>query len=171
MADPYLGEIRLFAGNYAPDTWLFCDGTVLPIAQFNNLFDLIGTTYGGDGENTFNLPDLRGRVPIHQGTGQSGSTYQIGELGGVEQVTLTAQQLPAHGHPFVASTAGGNATNPQGRVIASPPGISPYLPDVPSTNLAPNTVGPVGGSQPHENRTSFIVINYIICVEGGTLPR
>jgi len=170
VADAYLGEIKLWAGNFEPLPFKFCDGRALAIAQFNDLFNLIGTAYGGDGATTFNLPDLRGRVPIHQGTGSTGTTYSLAETGGVERVTVSVPQLPAHTHPFLASTAGGDAVNPQGRVIASPPGISPYQPDVPTANLAPSAVGPAGGSQPHENLSPFILINFIICVQDGVFP-
>src|SRR3954451_14775137 len=101
MAQPYVGEIRMFAGNFAPAGWMFCDGTLLPISDNETLFNLIGTTYGGDGQQTFALPDLRGRVPVHQGTGQS--AYDLAESGGVEQVTLTTQQTPAHNHALAAT--------------------------------------------------------------------
>src|ERR1051326_1475358 len=106
MSTPYIGEIRLFAGNFAPVGWLFCDGSTLPISQYDVLFNLIGTTYGGDGQNTFDLPDLRGRVPLHQGSNQA-STYVLGEEGGVESVTLTTQQIPQHTHALQATTASG----------------------------------------------------------------
>src|SRR3954471_9693709 len=111
MAQPYVGEIRMFAGNFAPAGWMFCEGQLLPISENETLFQLIGTTYGGDGESTFQLPDLRGRVPIHQGTGGEGS-YTLGESGGVEQVTLTTQQIPIHTHALLGSTATGTQTTP-----------------------------------------------------------
>src|SRR5690242_15737524 len=104
MAQPYVGEIRMFAGNFNPNGWMFCEGQLLPISENETLFQLIGTTYGGDGESTFALPDLRGRVPIHQGTGPDGTTYQMAETGGVETVTLTVGQIPNHSHPFLATT-------------------------------------------------------------------
>src|SRR5687767_6533995 len=111
MAQPFVGEIRIFAGNFAPNGWMFCEGQTLPISENETLFGLIGTTYGGDGEETFNLPNLASRVPIHQGTGPDGTTYQIGEMAGTEQETLTAQQIPNHSHPMAASTA--VAQNPE----------------------------------------------------------
>src|SRR3954452_11916502 len=114
MALPYLGEIRLFGGNFAPVGWLFCDGAALAIAQYDTLFQLIGTTYGGDGQTTFNVPDLRGRAPLHQGTASSGTTYTIGEMAGAEEVTLTVQQLPVHSHPLFASLGAGGTANAQG---------------------------------------------------------
>src|SRR4051794_30703113 len=98
MAQPYVGEIRIIAGNFAPAGWMFCDGSLLPISENDTLFQLIGTTYGGDGQVTFALPDLRGRVPIHMGSAATGTTYNLGEMAGVEEVTLTTQQLPAHTH-------------------------------------------------------------------------
>src|SRR6186997_452380 len=112
MAQPYVGEIRMFAGNFPPVGWMFCDGQLLPISENETLFQLIGTTYGGDGESTFGLPDLRGRLPIHQGDNQ-GSTFALGEEGGVEEVTLTTQQIPAHSHALLGSTGNGSQANPQ----------------------------------------------------------
>src|SRR3954453_6845221 len=117
MAQPYIGEIRLFGGNFAPAGWAFCDGSTLPISEYDTLFNLIGTTYGGDGQETFALPDLRGRVPVHQGTA-SGPTFQLGESGGTESVTLTAQQIPAHSHSLLASGSQGTDNSPAGRLPA-----------------------------------------------------
>src|SRR5437870_1250464 len=111
MGEPYVGEIRLFAGNFPPNGWMFCEGQLLPISENEVLFQLIGTTYGGDGQSTFALPDLRGRVPIHQGTGSGLSTYILGENGGVEEVTLTTQQIPIHTHPALCVTSGGSASS------------------------------------------------------------
>src|SRR5437588_6820805 len=108
MAQPYVGEIRIFAGNFAPAGWMFCEGQLLPISENETLFQLIGTTYGGDGQSTLALPDLRGRVPIHQGSSTTGTTYQIAQNGGVESVTLTTQQIPVHNHPLLAASASGN---------------------------------------------------------------
>src|SRR5881275_2154708 len=121
MAQPYVGEIRMFAGNFAPAGWMFCDGTQLPISQNETLFVLIGTTYGGDGQTTFNLPDLRGRIPVHQGS-NSGRTFQIGESAGVEPVTLTTNQLPNHNHSFIGTTNQGGTTNPPTNIVAQNPG-------------------------------------------------
>src|SRR3954452_22737609 len=110
MAQPYVGELRMFAGNFAPAGWMFCEGATLPISEYETLFNLIGTTYGGDGQSTFNLPNLASRVPMHFGTGPGGITYQIGEMGGVEQVTLTSQQIPIHTHSLLGSTNTGTGT-------------------------------------------------------------
>src|SRR3954470_5084809 len=119
MAQPYVGEIRLFAGNFAPNGWMFCQGQPLPISEYETLFQLIGTTYGGDGQQTFNLPDLSSRVPIHMGTGPDGTTYQLGEMAGTEEETLTTQQIPNHTHPLTASQSSGVASNPSGKVLAA----------------------------------------------------
>src|SRR5436305_5925258 len=117
MAQPYVGEIRMFAGNFAPNGWMFCEGATLPISENDVLFQLIGTTYGGDGEETFNLPNLASRIPIHMGTAPSGNTYQIGEMAGVEEVTLTTQQIPSHTHPAVATSNVGNTVSPANKVL------------------------------------------------------
>jgi microcystin-dependent protein len=167
MAQPYVGEIRMFAGNFAPNGWMFCEGQTLPISENDVLFQLIGTTYGGDGEETFNLPNLASRVPIHMGTGPDGVTYQIGEAAGVEQVTLSTQQIPNHTHPLTASTANGTITTPGGNVLAqSPGGVKPYLEQDADTNLNAGTIGGAGGSQPHENCQPFLCINFIISLFG-----
>ncbi len=118
MPEPYIGEIRMFAGNFAPVGWMFCEGQTLPISENDALFTLIGTTYGGDGQETFNLPNLASRVPIHMGTGPDGTTYQIGEMAGTEQETLTTQQIPIHNHQLMASTGPGALTLPA--VISRP---------------------------------------------------
>src|SRR6184192_840441 len=136
MAQPYVGEIRMFAGNFAPAGWMFCDGTSLPISENETLFQLIGTTYGGDGQTTFALPDLRGRVPVHQGTDpNTSSNYVIGEAGGVETVTLTTQQIPAHTHALTATTAAGTQPNPGGNLLANSQGPQPYIQENPDGNL------------------------------------
>jgi microcystin-dependent protein len=164
---PYVGEIRMFAGNFGPAGWMLCQGQTLPISEFEVLFNLIGTTYGGDGQETFVLPDLRGRLPVHQGKGPNiTQTYVIGEPFGVESVTLNVQQLPIHNHAFLASTAPGVTTDPRGSVLASPPSIAPYLREAPVQALPPATVGPYGDSQPHENRAPILAINYIISLFG-----
>lgn len=167
MAQPYVGEIRMFAGNFAPNGWMFCEGQTLPIAENEVLFQLIGTTYGGDGEETFNLPNLASRVPMHMGTGPDGTTYQIGEMAGTEQETLTIQQIPNHTHPLTASTALGAQPNPQDAVLAqTPASIRPYFEDVPAVNMSAAAISPAGGSQPHENTQPFLCINFIISLFG-----
>src|SRR3954467_15618956 len=134
MAQPYVGEIRMFAGNFAPNGWMFCEGQPLPISENEVLFQLIGTTYGGDGEETFNLPSLASRIPIHMGTGASGTTYQIGEMAGVEQVTLTVNQMPPNTHTFFCSGDAGSVPAPAGNVLGALSPVSIYHP----TNAAPN---------------------------------
>jgi microcystin-dependent protein len=117
MAQPYVGEIRMFAGNFAPSGWMFCDGQLLPISENETLFNLIGTTYGGDGQETFALPNLQSRVPIHMGV-RAGITYQLAEMAGTEQETLNTNQMPIHTHAFVASTAVANSNSPANQLIA-----------------------------------------------------
>jgi len=166
MAQPYVGEIRMFAGNFAPNGWMFCEGQTLPISENEVLFQLIGTTYGGDGEETFNLPNLASRVPIHMGTGPDGTTYQIGEMAGTEQETLTVQQIPNHTHPFLATS--GNATTRDPIPNNSPATATGdfYIANLDPVPLSPQTVTPAGGSQPHENTQPFLCINFIISLFG-----
>jgi microcystin-dependent protein len=155
----------MFAGNFAPNGWMFCEGQTLPISENEVLFQLIGTTYGGDGQETFNLPNLASRMPLHMGTGPDGTTYQLGEMAGTEQETLTVQQIPAHGHPFTAANATATAKTPAGGVFGTAQG------DVYTTSFTPATmsaqaIGPSGGSQPHENTQPFLCINFIISLFG-----
>jgi microcystin-dependent protein len=157
MAQPYVGEIRIFAGNFPPTGWKFCDGEMLPIAQNETLFQLIGTTYGGDGEETFALPDLRGRAPLH-----FIDPLTIGTTGGVENVTVTVPQTPVHSHPLLATTAAGTSANPQGNVLATSQAVLLYRESSANQPLAPTAVAPVGGSQPHENMQPFLCLNFII---------
>ena len=161
MAQPYVGEIRMFAGNFAPAGWMFCEGQLLPISENETLFQLIGTTYGGDGESTFGLPDLRGRIPVHQGNG-----LILAETGGAEEITLTLPQIPAHSHPLLASQAGGNVNTPTGNVTAESAAVKIYLEDSPTGNMLPNAVGPTGGSQPHTNFQPYLCVSFIISLFG-----
>lgn len=162
---PYVGEIRMFAGSFAPVGWMFCNGQSLRISENDVLFQLIGTTYGGDGQETFNLPDLQSRIPLHMGTGPDGTTYQIGEMAGTEQETLTVQQIPNHSHPLVASNTTANSPNPSDHILASSTAMKPYINDVAGVALN-NQITPAGGSQPHENMKPFLCINYIISLFG-----
>jgi len=165
MPEPYIGEIRMFAGNFAPNGWMFCEGQTLPISENDALFTLIGTTYGGDGQETFNLPNLASRVPIHMGTGPDGTTYTLGEMAGTEQETLTTQQIPSHTHPWMASQANANNTEPIGGV----PGITQgdfYTTSFTASPMAAQLITPAGGSQPHENTQPFLCINFIISLFG-----
>lgn len=161
MAQPYVGEIRMFAGNFAPAGWMFCEGQLLPISENETLFQLIGTTYGGDGQSTFALPDLRGRIPLHQGNG-----FILAETGGAEEITLTVSQIPAHSHPLLASTGPGTANTPVGNLTAESASISLYIEDVPNANLNAQAVSPVGGSQPHTNFQPYLCVNFIISLFG-----
>lgn len=170
MGQPYVGEIRMFAGNFAPNGWMFCEGQSLPIAENEVLFQLIGTTYGGDGEETFNLPNLASRVPMHMGTGPDGTTYQLGEMAGTEQETLTVQQIPSHNHALLASTSA-SQLSPNGAFLTVPTssqqGVLLYnTATAPTIALHPNTIQPSGGSQPHENTQPFLCINFIISLFG-----
>jgi microcystin-dependent protein len=167
MAQPYIGEIRMFAGTFAPLGWEFCDGQQLPISENEALFQLIGTTYGGDGEETFNLPNLQSRVPLHFGNGPDGVNYPLAQQAGTESETLTTQQIPVHTHPLVATTAAGTFTNPGGSVLAQVAGgLKPYIEDTPAVAMNANAISPAGGSQPHENCQPFLCINYIISLFG-----
>jgi microcystin-dependent protein len=163
MAQPYVGEIRMFAGNFAPAGWMFCEGQLLPISENETLFQLIGTTYGGDGESTFALPDLRGRIPIHQGNG-----FILAETGGAEEITLTTTQIPAHSHPLLGSTATALASDPTNNVGAkiTTASVFAYGTDAPKTQLGPQTVGPTGGSQPHTNFQPYLCVDFIISLFG-----
>jgi microcystin-dependent protein len=172
MAQPFVGEIRMFAGNFNPNGWMFCEGQLLPISENETLFQLIGTMYGGDGESTFALPDLRGRIPLHFGAGPDGVTYVQAEASGVEEVTLTTQQIPIHTHAMFCSSGGGtNSSNPA-NAVASVSDLSQYnnltVAPAPNTQLGtpPFVSAPTGGSQPHENHMPFLCINYIISLFG-----
>ena len=163
MAQPYVGEIRMFAGNFAPAGWMFCEGQLLPISENETLFNLIGTTYGGDGQSTFALPDLRGRLPMHFGNG-----FILAETGGAEEITLTVNQIPAHSHLALGSTNTGTGTAPQGNVLSNLPVAtnSGYGTDNPQTNMSPLSVSSVGGSQPHNNFQPYLCVDFIISLFG-----
>ncbi len=163
MAQPYVGEIRIFAGNFAPAGWMFCEGQLLPISEYETLFNLIGTTYGGDGQSTFALPDLRGRLPLHFGNG-----FTLAETGGVETVTLTVSQIPAHTHALLASTALASLPDPANAVTAQSRtvGTNLYLEDNPNTTLAPASINTIGGSQPHSNFQPYLCLDFIISLFG-----
>jgi len=163
MAQPYVGEIRMFAGNFAPAGWMFCEGQLLPISEYETLFNLIGTTYGGDGQSTFALPDLRGRIPIHQGNG-----FILAETGGVETVTLTVSQIPAHSHPLLGSSTIATLFDPGNNVggkltVAA---VFQYGTDAPLQPLSPSAVGSTGGSQPHNNFAPYLCVDFIISLFG-----
>ena len=161
MAQPYVGEIRIFAGNFAPAGWMFCEGQLLPISENETLFQLIGTTYGGDGQSTFALPDLRGRLPMHQGNG-----FILAENGGVEEVTLTTQQIPVHTHAVLCSNNNGDSTQPQNNVPATNASVQIYRAQPPGVQFNAQAVGPTGGSQPHTNFQPYLCVNFIISLFG-----
>lgn len=167
MGTPYVGEIRMFAGNFAPVGWMLCQGQALSISENDVLFQLIGTTYGGDGVNTFNLPDLRSRIPIHQGS-NAGQVFVIGQSAGEETVTLTTQQIPAHSHVPQASTSNTsppNVSSPSNMVWAQST-LDDYSSAAPTSPMAAAAVQGSGGSQPHDNMVPFLVINFIISLFG-----
>ena len=167
MSDPYIGEIRIFAGSFAPAGWMFCSGQQLPISENEALFQLIGTTYGGDGEETFNLPNLQSRIPIHQGQGTGLSSHMLAETGGAEEITLTTQQIPVHTHPLLPTTSVGNQIGPGGALPAQTAGgLQPYFEAAPNAAMSPQSVGPVGGSQPHTNFQPYLCVNYILSLFG-----
>ncbi|HYD23790.1 MAG TPA: tail fiber protein [Croceibacterium sp.] len=160
MTTPYIGEIRMFAGSFAPAGWAFCDGQAIPISENDALFQVIGTTYGGDGEETFNLPNLQSRVAMHSGNG-----HIVGEAGGAESVTLSTQQIPIHSHAPVASSDPASVKGATGGVLGRAPAeayASEFTPEL----LSPQSISPVGGSQPHENMQPFLVISFIISLFG-----
>lgn len=167
MAQPYVGEIRMFAGNFAPAGWAFCDGQLLPISENETLFQLIGTTYGGDGESTFAMPDLRGRIPIHFGSSSGGQTYVLAETGGVESVTISVNQLASHTHAPLGSSGIASNPTPTGLTFATASGGDVY-----NTNpgggapLLASTVSSIGGSQPHENMQPYLCVSFIISLFG-----
>jgi microcystin-dependent protein len=159
MSQPYVGEIRIFGGNFAPVGWMFCDGQLLPISEYDTLFNLIGTYYGGDGQSTFGLPDLRGRLPIHMGNG-----FVLSQTGGVETVTLTANTIPAHNHTVTASSSPSYTSVPNGNYLASGPDI--YDQGKPGTAVMAGAISSAGGSQPHSNLQPYLCLDFIISLFG-----
>ena len=165
MSDPYVGEIRLFGGNFAPVGWAFCSGQLLPISENEVLFQLIGTIYGGDGQETFALPDLRSRVPVHWGNVAAGN-YVLGESFGVESLTLTTQQIPAHSHSLLASNDVATLVDPAGSVSGQTGTFDGYQSTPGAVPMAPQSLSSVGGSQPHDNLQPFVCLNFIISLFG-----
>jgi microcystin-dependent protein len=167
MSNPFVGEIRMFAGNFAPAGWMLCQGQILAISDFDTLFSLIGTNYGGDGATTFALPNLSSRVPVHQGTlSGTGTTFTLAQTGGVETVSLTTSQIPAHSHVPQANSGLGNQQSPANGVWASPSTGTIYSNTAPSLGMDPAAIGLAGGSQPHDNMIPFLAINFIISLFG-----
>jgi microcystin-dependent protein len=161
MAQPFVGEIRMFAGNFAPVGWNFCNGALLPISEFETLFQLIGTQYGGDGQSTFAVPDLQGRLPIHMGSG-----FTLAQTGGVETVTLSVNELPTHNHPFLGSSDVANSPNPGNSLVARSSQEKIFINANPTVAMASQFLGPAGGSQPHSNFMPYLCVNFIISLFG-----
>lgn len=161
MAQPYVGEIRMFAGNFAPNEWMYCERQLLPISEYETLFQLIGTTYGGDGESTFALPDMRGRLPIHQGNG-----FILAETGGAEEITLTTNQIPFHSHPLLASTTPATQESPANAMFGQTPGATRLYGTQSPVNMNAQAISPVGGSQPHTNFQPYLCVGFIISLFG-----
>ena len=161
MGTPYIGEIRIFAGNFAPVGWLFCQGQLLAISENDALFNLIGTTYGGDGQNTFALPNLASRIPYHAGPG-----YTLGQAAGVETVTLTQQQIPGHNHLPTANAPNANQPSPAGNVWGASTLTAYTATQAANTTMSPAALMPSGGSQPHDNMPPYLCLNFIISLYG-----
>jgi microcystin-dependent protein len=164
MSQPYVGEIRMVGFNFAPVNWAFCNGSLLPIAQNEALFSLLGTTYGGDGVNTFALPNLQGRIPFHQGN-NAGNNLILGQISGSETVTLQQNQMAIHTHTLMASSSAGTQPSPTSGLWAQS-GLGEFSTEAPTKSMAPSTTLPTGGSQPHDNLPPFLVINFIISLYG-----
>ena len=167
MSDPFVAEIRIFGCDFAPTGWATCDGQLLPISQNTALFSLLGTFYGGDGESSFGVPDLRGRIPIHAGQGPGISqNYQLGETGGIESVTLTVSQIPNHTHTLIGNSDIATDPTPTNDLLSTSSLLTPYVGIAPDSALAANAISPAGGSQPHDNMMPFLCVSFIICLAG-----
>jgi microcystin-dependent protein len=168
MSEPYIGQIIMFGGNFAPRSWAFCDGQLLPISQNTALFSILGTTYGGDGRTSFGLPDLRGRVAIHAGNGPGLSPRRLGDKGGQETVTLTEAQLPSHTHQFTprAQSEDGETDEPQGNFLAKAGGGETIYAGSANADMGGGPTGSTGGSQAHNNMQPYNAVNFIICLFG-----
>ena len=164
MSDPYVGEVRLVGFNFAPVGWMICNGSLQSIANYETLYNLIGTTYGGDGQSTFGIPNLQSRIPIHQGTSTTGTAYVIGQPSGVETVTLGINQYPSHNHSLLASTNSTGSSNPANNVVNS--GLTAYTADAPATPMLSAMVGNSGGNLPHNNLQPYLALNWIIAYDG-----
>ena len=166
MSEPYVGEIRMFAGTFAPRGWALCDGQLLSVTGNDALFSLLGTIYGGDGRATFGLPDLRGRIPLHQGSGPGLSPRKIGAEFGEQTETLAANEVASHSHSVQVSSAGGTQNNPAGSYVAASPTVRVYRPGVPTDALDSAAVTPTGGGQSHDNMMPFLCVTFIIALVG-----
>lgn len=166
MSEPFVGEVRMFAGNFSPRGWAFCDGQLLAVSQNDALFSLLGTIYGGDGRTTFGLPDLRGRIPIHAGHGPGLSERRLGSKGGAENVTLTVNQLPSHHHVINAENTAATGNSPQDALIGDSPSIDLFTESTPTENLSSQSITSVGGSRSHTNLMPFLCVHFIIALFG-----
>ena len=170
MSEPFVAEIRIFAGNFAPFRWAFCNGQLMPISQNTALFSLLGTTYGGNGQTTFALPDLQGRAPMHPGSGPGLTPRDLGETGGSDQITLTPNQMPPHTHGLQASSATATSSDPTGNLLASPAAnpkfTSLYSNAVGGAALSPSALSTAGGGQPHNNLQPYLALSFIIALQG-----
>jgi microcystin-dependent protein len=164
--EPYIGQIMAFGGNFAPQGWALCDGSLLPISQYDALFSLIGTTYGGDGQTTFAVPDLRSRAALHQGQGPGLSSYSLGQSGGAEAVTLTENQLSPHSHPAMGHSGAGDNAHPAGAVWATSSTNLYTAGAAANAAMDATSIAPSGGSQPHDNMLPFLTLNFCIALEG-----
>lgn len=174
MSSPFLAEIRIWACNFAPFGWAMCDGQLLPISQNTALFSLIGTFYGGNGTSNFQLPNFQGNVPIHQGQGSFGTTYSVGEQGGVGNVTLLFDDMPSHSHFLNADTGSATNASPAGNVYMHSQAVNQgvtsqvllYSTTAPNTLLSPTPIQVSGGSQPHNNMMPYLTLNFCIALQG-----
>jgi microcystin-dependent protein len=171
MSDPFVAEIRMFAGNFAPTGWATCDGQLLPISQNTALFSLLGTTYGGNGQSTFALPDLQGSAPMQPGQGSGLSLYDLGQQGGVEFVTLLQSEIPNHGHTAFAKTSLGNSQTPADQTWAGSNNAKQYVNTNPNLPMSPFALSTAGGSLPHNNMAPYLVVTFIIAMQGVFPPR
>ena len=174
MADPFVAEIRIFPFTFPPKGWAFCNGQLLPLSQNTALFSLLGTTYGGNGKSNFALPDLQGSAPMHPGQGPGLSLHDLGETGGSETVTLLESEMPAHSHGLMANTTTGTKSTPAANSLSRTSGATPYLPTAgnpPTTMMAPESLPPAGGDQPHNNMMPYLTLNFNIALQGVFPPR
>jgi microcystin-dependent protein len=173
MSDPFVAEIRIFAGNFAPKGWAFCNGQLMPIAQNTALFSLLGTTYGGDGKSTFALPNLQGRAPMHPGQGPGLSLHALGEAAGSDTATLLESEIPAHSHTLVANPNNAERPSPADNLPARTVGASLYQSDTTQglVGMAPEALAPAGGDQPHNNMQPYLTMTFIIAMQGVFPPR
>ncbi|HVJ00902.1 MAG TPA: tail fiber protein [Sphingomonas sp.] len=171
MADPFVAEIRVFPFNFAPKGWAWCDGQLLPLSQNTALFSLLGTNYGGDGKSNFALPDLQGSAAMHPGQGPGLDLYNLGQTGGSETVTLLESEIPAHSHSMTVSLADAIEPAPTGQQFATGTGVNYYAAPGPIKQMAPQTLSPAGGDQPHNNMQPYLTFYFCIALQGVFPPR